>query len=363
MNSDYTGLREKLPEGLELATDADVVLILGPNGSGKTALLRMLATSVEFQRYFLKHQISHFIDYSVDGAWAVGKVIEEVRESVRIDLKDSEEIGTWYYCRIDPREQRVFEKFCGRRQISLDDSGFNLISNRGLLYPGIFTSGFIVISEEIRDRIINIDLWSDTDENVFGFVKPTVAGKGELYFQHFDLPYDGVATRIQSSRVRRYLAFENTDVSPHTRYGKSPGVKLYEQLVVFLERDVAQFFEDHKVSEWEERDFSLQGRTDEMFGMRTDEERRADSLVDVPNDVRLCVVMDEPTLFLDVVNGARFQVKMREMVARYKGRLQFMITTNDRALIDGFRGNCVCINMYEPQAVSSREFDVQKYLS
>ncbi|MBM3232794.1 hypothetical protein FJZ18_01355 [Candidatus Pacearchaeota archaeon] len=74
-------------------------------------------------------------------------------------------------------------------------------------------------------------------------------------------------------------------------------------------------------------------------------------------------IMDEPTIYLDTVNKFRFQRKIAEKIERYTERLQVFIASNDYALIEGLQGNCVYINTYEEPAVSSRVFDIQKYLS
>lgn len=52
IDANYSGLNQYFPNGHELELDSNIVLLVGPNGSGKTAFLRMLATSINHERYF-----------------------------------------------------------------------------------------------------------------------------------------------------------------------------------------------------------------------------------------------------------------------------------------------------------------------
>src|SRR3989338_8674571 len=60
INTAYSGLEAILPQGHELDTDSGLVLIVGPNGSGKTALLRLISTSLDFERFFREFGFSRF---------------------------------------------------------------------------------------------------------------------------------------------------------------------------------------------------------------------------------------------------------------------------------------------------------------
>ncbi len=52
LDGGYSGLEQKFPTDLEFDTNSGIVLIVGPNGSGKTAFMRMLATSIRANQYF-----------------------------------------------------------------------------------------------------------------------------------------------------------------------------------------------------------------------------------------------------------------------------------------------------------------------
>src|SRR3989339_2087886 len=176
LDANYSGLEEKLPDGLKLDTNSDVVLLLGSNNVGKTAFLRMLATSFQFKKAFVENEISHHWDYSAIGANTVSDVIEP--------LKQAKELETdWFKFRYG--EDSSFQDFCERRELlSKTDTKQILVSNKstnGLTVGQYFFS----ISREARDRLLKVEdeLRLRTDENIWGFVKPTVSGEGEIYFQ------------------------------------------------------------------------------------------------------------------------------------------------------------------------------------
>jgi hypothetical protein len=219
---------------------------------------------------------------------------------------------------------------------------------------------FDVISQEGKNRILTMEdlLKESTDENIWGFVKPTMDAGGNIFLQTFDLPYDDTTVKEQKLGIRRYAYFETEIERAWLSLNQSPGQNLYKQLERLFEGEIVQFFEEGKIARWEPRDYSLDGQVKRMFSMG-----RGRPEDDVPSDARLCVVMDEPTIFLDAVNKFNFQRKMAEMAERYSGRLQFCIASNDYALIQGQKGGCVYINLYEQPAVSSRTFEIQSYLS
>jgi len=349
LDDDYSKLRNQLPRGLELTTNSDVVLLLGPNGVGKTAFLRMLATSLEFHRHFEENGTSCYWEYSADGIeQSVGRVVGDLKKTIEIE-------PGWFV--FDQFYRAAFNKICQRRGISYTDQ-VRSIDNSERKFPG-YAMSFSVISQEGRARILKLeDLLKDrTDENVWGFIRPTIVGEGEIFFQHFDLPQDDAVAHEQKTGLRRYVHFKNTDNLFFGKPRPSPGQNLYQQLESLFERSVTQFFEEQKNPKWEREDYSINGKIKKMFSFG--EERPYDT---VPEDARLCVVMDEPTSFLDVANKYRFLDTVQETAARYRDRIQFFIATNDYALIEGMKDDCVYLNMYEQPTVSSRTFDVRRYV-
>ena len=54
----YSGIDVYFPKNSELAFNSNITLLVGQNGCGKTALYRMLATSIKHKNYFEKTGIS-----------------------------------------------------------------------------------------------------------------------------------------------------------------------------------------------------------------------------------------------------------------------------------------------------------------
>lgn len=351
LNSHYSGLEEKFPEGLELDTNSGINIILGPNGIGKTAFLRMLATSIDFQNYFRETGISYFWNYSTNNQASVKQAIEKLNKTKK------DESG-WY--KIDFLNWEGIIKLCQNRGISGEEYFKKDFVTRDIK-TGERSRGIIAVNEKGKKLILDFEerLKEHTDENIFGFVKIYNTKNGELYFQNFDLPQDDTVHHIQEIRVDRYCHFINAD-NFHCR-GESPGKNIYSKIEKFLENGIYQFFEEHKNPIWQTRDCSLKGQMKESLVRVSGNMKQPTQKV--PENSQLCIVMDEPSVFLDAVNKFRFQNKMVELTREYLGRLQFFIASNDYALIKGLEGTCVYINMYEQPVISSKLFDVHKYLS
>lgn len=80
-NAAYSGLDAYFPAGSEFQVDSPVVLIVGPNGSGKTGLMRMIASSLEYHRYFEEQAISHRWIETLGICPSMEKAISEISQA------------------------------------------------------------------------------------------------------------------------------------------------------------------------------------------------------------------------------------------------------------------------------------------
>ena len=351
VDANYAHLSKKFPVGLKLALDNNINLIVGPNNVGKTALIRMIATSLEFDKYFKTNGISCMWDYSIDGTTKSVRTIVE-------DLKNPKEIEPGWYFWDHWVMDNAFTKICQRHNIPYTNNKRTIKNDtpNDSKYSG-YACTFYVISQELRQKILGLEneLKQDTDANRWGFIKPAISPGEEVFFQTFDLPMDKNSVIDAAVGLRRYALFANTDNFYRGEPQKSPGYELYERIEEFFDKTVATFFAKHERLTWTRKDYSIQRQLKAWeLGHKPTES--------VPIDARLCVVMDEPTIFLDAANKFRFHQKMQQMTRQYAGRLQFFVATNDYALIKGLEGSCTYINMYETPVISSSCIDLLKYI-
>jgi len=359
VNARYSGLEQRFPQSLRLDLNPEINLLVGPNYSGKTALLRMLATSIGFEQYYLKNGISRYHNYfAVNDLEDTSKIHEDLTKA----REGNSYMKDWFVAPYGIRGSR-FQFLCKLYGIDInqeeDFRKYNPDPSRIDLY----------ISREARDKLLTLDtkLREPTDLNIWGFVKAHVAGDGDIFFQHFDLPYDeyieGEGLIYGERNHMRYVDFRF-----NTRYNSlpgetidipSPGAGLFKKLSGFFETNITKFFEDQVNLVWGRQRIvydrllaPVTGHTTEYAGFKLQER--------VSKNGRLCVIMDEPTIFLDARNKFRFQELIGNYLEKYPDRLQFFIATNDYALIKGLEGRCRFLNLYEIPAVSSMEFDVHK---
>lgn len=349
VNADYGKdrcLKRNFPSGLMLETHPEANLVVGPNGLGKTAFLRMLATSLEFERTYKRTGMSHF--------W--NSYFSPTPESIVSELKNARLIDGLYELPFVFYTSNEFTDLCGRFGIEW--------TNKEVEDPERKRQGLLAttraITPEDREKILSLEnmLKENNDGNAWGFIKPAIGGSGPIHHMDFEFPIDRTEYIERSEHTSRFMKFKATQKSREHFFGEviSPGVTLYNKLCNFLEIFVPDFFTNHIIDAWVEKDYSPDARMKNAFRLVPEF-----PVYKVAPDSRLCVFMDEPTTFLDPVNALRFQKKIFGMLDVYRERLQLFIATNDTALTNSFEGRCRYINLYEQPAVSSTTFDPKKY--
>lgn len=339
-------LKRKFSSELMLNTDAPIVVVVGPNNSGKTAVLRLLATSLEFFRYYRTNGISKF--WEVDSGRIPKNVIARLREVQEMpegwfqfteSIKSFEIMCTRIGIPIDIRKYlRKFENPL------LPPTGSLVLERR---YPEIHYTVFWAINAEGRELVLSLEkkLKESTDQNVWGFVKPTIAIGGEIFTQYLGLQKEHDSLHEERERSKLQSEFRNNG-GPFSDW-QSPGLAQNEHLKCFL-KSIRAFFRKHRNPIWEKKDFSREGR----FRFRESFLEEGEKFEKVSRGARLCVFMDEPTIYLDPVNRLKFIEQILKLIEQFPGRVQFFIATNDD-LYPYLQTHAVYIDLYPKSPVSS----------
>lgn len=232
------------------------------------------------------------------------------------------------------------------------------------------TCGFTAISKQVLDQLVQARkmLSEDTLLNRWGYVQMHL-DKNPLFLQEFVLPHDSETVQQEKIGVHRYCAFDPTfdgdmiidftknfpmgteemkkfgmDIPKPRPFKSSPGQSLLGELERAFAR-IDRFFVSHINSVWKERDYSQQGRIDDVFSLGMKKE----PVEEVPPGSSLAVFMDEPTIYLDYRNKKKFLGQVQELGRKYAGRLQFFIPTNDAVLIEHAQ-DCTYIDLYQQPA-------------
>jgi len=418
LDANYSGLEERFPAGLELDTDSNIVIMVGPNGSGKTALMRMLATSLTHRAFFEKHGFSER-KYAYDqvagrhaGLWTPSGKTEI--DGLEATLKSANQNEDGLY-EIHPGNHKTLLKLKERAGFpdietitkhfeteryqewskSVGEAGFDpeeiwgfsnvfggnlryfsetaktkpsreeLNARSDWLYQhaleeaiGNFlkdSHGNIGITkhtthhyvdDQTREALLQyFDKFSQqTDENVWGYVRAEIDVKPVMIYTALLLPSDP---------NKRMLG---TDDMPYTHFREHMKKRVEESPGIALRENVDALFE--------EIDLHFQGKQKRY---QTEEESKENYVsgrivADLPQELRdsqLVVFSDEPTVFLDLKNKIHYRDRLLEMARKYGTDVQFFIPTNDLTLVDGCRGNCRYINLYETPTVSTSELTLE----
>ncbi|GEM_PF-4314605 len=361
IDADYGPLKGRFGQGLLLDINSSIVVAVGPNSGGKTALLRLLATSLEFSRHYQMYRISQFWD----GIKAHIKMLREAQEAPK----------GWFHFDIG---HYINSELIGliNSRLGMDlQSHMKLIENfdrRGngpARFPQYPTISFYAISKEGRNFVLDLErqLKEPTDLNVWGFVKPTISGEGDIFIQYLGLPKEHNDVQAEQIGLRAQIKFDQEYYFQEV----SPGLAQNARLKRFF-RDIRAFFAKHNNPVW--RPKNQMPLVQRFMDPAADPERIVEDMYQdkrhfngkqnfekVPCGSRLCVFMDEPTTYLDPVNRLKFIQQMLKLVERFPGRLQFFIATNDD-LHAHLRDRAVYIDLYAQPPVSSTSLELDRYV-
>lgn len=391
IDAQYSRLEARLPVGHELDTNSGLVLVVGPTYSGKTALLRLLETSLQYERHFRENGVSR--------TWNIlsksGKYLETFQHPKKVE-------DGWYFTfegienyldiltealRIPgfdkKRDIKIFRNEWVNSKEFSDGITRPTYEGKSRTY-GHFTpySAFYAVSESAVERLRSLEqlLSKPTDFNVWRYIKSQIAGS-QVYLQEFELPqhkktqlkmegsrrsyfefdptYDGSllerpenidaerkwwdeSARITGKKVRHY-------VKPEKTVYDSPGQNLADRLNILF-KDIDKFFAESLNPQFNPR----KGTSEEIMDPQSFPIWTYES---VPKDAQLVVFMDEPTAFLDYRSAYKFVDRIQEALARYNPRLQIFIATNDGTLIEN-APRCSYINLYTQPAQSVDRFEL-----
>ena len=219
-----------------------------------------------------------------------------------------------------------------------------------LTYPNPYSS-FWAISSKGRELFFTLEerLREPTDLNIWGFVKPTFSGNGEIFIQHLGIPKEHEDVTQEDIGLRPQMTFNSKYYCE-----ASPGLTQNARLESFF-RAIRAFFTKHRNPIWVPKDLSPMGKFHEMLRPSVQQ------FEEVPRGARLCVFMDEPTIYLDPVNRLKFIQQLLKLIERFPGRLQFFIATNDE-LYAHLQSRAVYIDLYAQPPVSSTSLELAQYL-
>jgi len=417
IDSNYSGLEKKFPEELELDLDL-ITLLVGPNGSGKTALMRMLATSIWNGKFFRKRGYSKkacseeelgkgsstMMGYAEGGIDKIDSLIKfthkakqtcegyELPSLIRGELQKIPLLNEFFREREIDLKQRVNRR---TRYLNYIKEWVSYVKGKGYDPDEIFNAFRGAKLLEYGERAVDAVLRSGGDKEIKK--RPDNSG-----YDFFEDMVDLVLRNHKPLELRETYWTVDSETFGHI----SDWVKLISQendsnrwvyVKPFLtgirgeivigefaipEPDKSPFLRDnHSYSEFKPRNFcrtkkspgldlvnkiySFFQRVDllltkgqkKTYDIRGNEgyEKIAD-----PEKDGLLVVMDEPTIFFDYKNKRLFKDKIVKATEKYNGRIQFLIPTNDPLLIDGLEGRCKYIDLYQTPAKSTDKLSLRE---
>jgi energy-coupling factor transporter ATP-binding protein EcfA2 len=328
-------LQEKMPAGTRLETDSSIVLLVGPNGSGKTATTRLLYNSLQNEAGYRNTGMSHVLTFIGEDT---------------LNLDEPTKVGEGYY--VGGELSSIMSQ--------LNKAGYDFDTERDVLsikveadtkgLPYVFREGdyVSVVSEGtlFKLRLARDSLNDGSPKNIFGNIQAT--------YDTDSICHIGIAAKSAPASDEGLELEKQGDFHEHhyARFEESwkrqtPGMRTREEHATLFER-VEAFFEERILPQGGPQ----QDNFHRNFLVNNMDEP---STYDV-DGIGLVLFLDEPTAFLDYRAKHYFRKRLDELVSRYKN-LQVFITTNDAVMVENHDG--VFLDYYGDQVTSTREFGLE----
>lgn len=364
-------LADKLPTGLVLDTDAPIVTLVGENGAGKSALLRMISTSLDTARgyavreelvaYAKTHPFLGYLHGIEDPATdstlerenpkLVERLLFQKKYYPDKYAESTRELANAY---MDSSEQSRLEKLLREEPCTHFTSDSPDLEDRHTLgETALLETEYLDINNIATIRTANVEKIRALRRKILALApKKTEKAKwGNCVVDVESLPNTYVAHYAPSNPFARFEDEDAYKQSQRDEYyvfqkerGNSSGQQtqtewaaLYKKIVDFFEEGVC--FEFSRPQRIQKKHWNSRGG--DPIPPKLTKEQQASA--------RLVVLMDEPTTSVDMLSRRRLVLEMQEVAQKYQGRLQFIVATHDENFLVP---QSKCVNFYKTPVAS-----------